>query len=123
MRRYRLPGGWPARRATVRGPSMSPALADGDIVLVMRVHRPRPGTVALVRWPSRPGRLSVKRVVGRCGTGWWVLGDNPRGSTDSRELGPAEVLGTVPLRLWPRPGRLPRRTGWGRGQPAARSCA
>lgn len=111
MRGYqRYPGGWSARRATVRGPSMSPALADGDIVLVVRVDRPRPGTVALVCWPSRPSQLSVKRVVGRCGAGWWVLGDNPRGSTDSRELGPAEVVGTVPLRLWPWPCRLPRRT-------------
>lgn len=100
---------WPVRRAVVRGPSMSPVLGDGDTVLVVRGDRPRPGTVALVCWPARPGQLSVKRVVGRCGTGWWVLGDNPRGSTDSRGLGPAEVLGTVWLRLWPRPGLLRRR--------------
>lgn len=109
MRWYPGLGGWPVRRAVVRGPSMSPALRDGDIVLVMRRDPPRPGTVALVRWPSRPGQLSVKRVTGRCGTGWWVLGDNARGSTDSRGLGPAEVLGTVLLRLWPSPGRVYRR--------------
>jgi len=48
----------------------------------------------------------VKRVVGRSGAGWWVLGDNPDGSTDSRTLGPADVLGTVPLRLGLVPGRL-----------------
>ncbi len=107
---------WPACRAVVRGPSMSPTLRDGDIVLVVRDERSRPGTVVLVRWPSRPGQLSVKRVTGRCGTGWWVLGDNPRGSTDSRVLGPAEVVGTVWLRLWPSPRRLrrlrPRRPLW-----------
>lgn len=101
-------GRWPVRRAVVRGPSMSPALREGDVVLVVRSHRPRPGLVALVRWPSRPGQLSVKRITGRCGTGWWVLGDNPHGSTDSRELGPAEVLGMVRLRLWPSPCRLRR---------------
>lgn len=101
-------GGSPVRRAVVRGSSMSPVLADGDIVLVTP-GRPRPGRVALVRWPSRPGQLSVKRIIGRCGTGWWALGDNPRGSTDSRELGPAEVLGTVWLRLWPSPCRIRRR--------------
>ncbi|MQA14095.1 MAG: S26 family signal peptidase [Pseudonocardiaceae bacterium] len=89
---------------------MSPTLRDGDIVLVVRRDRFRPGTVVLVRWPSRPGRLSVKRVTGRWGAGWWVLGDNPRGSTDSRELGPCEVLGAVPLRLWPGPRLLRRRS-------------
>jgi len=38
--------------------------------------------------------------------GWFVVGDNPFGSTDSRELGVARVLGVVTWRLWPRPGRL-----------------
>lgn len=109
MQRFTVLGCWPVRRAVVRGPSMSSALRHGDIVLVVRGDRPRPGVVALVRWPSRPGQLSVKRVTGRCGTGWWVVGDNPRGSTDSRQLGPAEVLGTVPLRLWPNPRPLRRR--------------
>ncbi|MGH3979886.1 MAG: nickel-type superoxide dismutase maturation protease [Pseudonocardiaceae bacterium] len=108
MRRRSGLGRWPLRRAVVRGPSMSPALRDGDVVLVVAGDRPRPGSVVLVRWPSRPGQLSVKRVVGRHGRGWWVLGDNPRGSTDSRQLGAAEVLGTVPLRLWPTPRRLRR---------------
>jgi hypothetical protein len=39
--------------------------------------------------------------------GWWVHGDNPFGSTDSRELGPADVVAVVRARLWPRPGRIP----------------
>lgn len=108
MRRVTGVGRWPLRRAVVRGPSMSPTLRDGDIVLVLRRVRARPGQLALVRWPSRPTQLSVKRIVGRHGDGWWVLGDNPRGSTDSRDLGPAEVLGTVPARLWPAPRRLHR---------------
>jgi nickel-type superoxide dismutase maturation protease len=95
--------------AVVRGPSMSPTLADGEIVLVRRRARPLPGAVVLVRWAQRPGRLSVKRVVGRHGDGWWVLGDNPAGSTDSRQLGTAEVVAVVLARLWPAPRRLRRR--------------
>jgi phage repressor protein C with HTH and peptisase S24 domain len=88
---------------------MAPTLADADVVLVRRARVVRPGDVALVRWVARPGQLSVKRVVERAGAAWFVLGDNDFASTDSRDLGPAEVLGVVSCRLWPRPGRLVRR--------------
>jgi phage repressor protein C with HTH and peptisase S24 domain len=101
--------GWPGsvwRRVVVRGPSMSPTLADGDIVLARFGAAVSVGDVVLVRWPARPGQLSVKRATRPDGPGWWVLGDNPAGSTDSRALGPAEVLAVVRRRLWPRPGRL-----------------
>ncbi len=57
----------------------------------------------LVRWPQRPGVLSVKRAVGRHGQGWWVLGDNPAASTDSRHLGTATPIAVVLARLSPRP--------------------
>jgi nickel-type superoxide dismutase maturation protease len=94
------------RRVAVRGPSMSPTLGDGDVVLVRFGAPVRAGDVVLVTWPARPGQLSVKRAVRREGDGWWVLGDNPYGSTDSRTLGPADVPAVVRRRLWPRPGRL-----------------
>jgi phage repressor protein C with HTH and peptisase S24 domain len=96
------------RRVAVRGPSMSPALSDGDVVLVTFGARPRPGDVVLVRWSARPGQLSVKRAVRPVGDGaeWEVRGDNPYGSTDSAQLGPARVLGVVRCRLWPRPRRF-----------------
>ena len=94
------------RRVGVRGPSMSPALSDGDVVVVRFGAPVRPGDVVLVRWAARPGQLSVKRAVRADGDGWWVRGDNPFGSTDSRALGPAEVVAVVRARLWPRPGRL-----------------
>jgi hypothetical protein len=86
---------------------MAPTLSDADIVLVRVGAAVRPGVVALVRWAARPGQLSVKRVVEPVGALWFVLGDNGFGTTDSRELGPAEVLGVVSWRLWPRPCRLP----------------
>lgn len=97
------------RRVVVRGPSMSPALADGDVVLVRFGARVRSGAVVLVRWAARPEQLSVKRALRPVGEGWWVEGDNPFGSTDSRTLGPAEVTGVVHARLWPRPRRLGQR--------------
>lgn len=96
----------PWRRVRIVGPSMAPTLSSGDVVLVRRGRTPRSGDVALVRWDARPWQLSVKRVVEVRGDGWFVVGDNPFGSTDSRELGAARVLGVVLCRLWPRPGRL-----------------
>jgi phage repressor protein C with HTH and peptisase S24 domain len=96
------------RRVAVRGPSMSPVLRDGDVVLADLGAAARPGDVVLVRWAARPGQLSVKRAVRAVGDGWWVAGDNPFGSTDSEHLGPAQVVAVVGLRLWPRPRRLPR---------------
>jgi phage repressor protein C with HTH and peptisase S24 domain len=94
------------RRVAVRGPSMSPTVRDGDVVLVRFGAAPTVRDVVLVRWSARPGQLSIKRVERPDGAGWWVLGDNPDGSTDSRHLGPAEIVGVVRGRLWPRPGRL-----------------
>ena len=96
------------RRVAVRGPSMSPTVRDGDVLLVRFGAEPAAGDVALVRWSQRPGQLSVKRAVRPDGAGWWVLGDNPDGSTDSRTLGPADVVGVASARMWPRPGRLRR---------------
>ena len=90
----------------MRGPSMSPTLRDGDVVLVRFGGRARTGDVVLVCWPQRPGQLSVKRAARPAERGWWVLGDNDHGSTDSRTLGPATVLAVVHYRLWPRPRRF-----------------
>ena len=95
------------RRVAVRGPSMSPTLADGDVVLVRFDATVRAGDVVLVRWPARPEQLSVKRAEHPVGDGWWVRGDNPFGSTDSRTRGPAAVVAGARARLWPRPRWLP----------------
>ncbi|WP_132422747.1 S26 family signal peptidase [Pseudonocardia endophytica] len=85
---------------------MSPTLADGDVLAVRFGALARAGDVVLVRWAARPDQLSLKRAVRPEGDGWWVRGDNPFGSTDSRTLGPARVVGVALFRLWPLPFRL-----------------
>src|SRR5690348_6586152 len=79
----------PLRRVLVTGPSMAPALRHGDQLLVdvRAVRRPlHAGDVVVVQLAERP--LSVKRVLRVESDGaLWVEGDNPFGSTDSRELG------------------------------------
>jgi nickel-type superoxide dismutase maturation protease len=102
---------WPLRIAQVRGPSMVPTLRDGDRVLVWLAaprRTPKIGRVVLVDLPDRP--LSIKRVAAIDAAGQVaVAGDNPYGSTDSRELGAvpvAAVRGVGLIRVWRRPGML-----------------
>jgi nickel-type superoxide dismutase maturation protease len=102
-------GRLPYRRIRVRGPSMAPTLKDGDVVWARRRRTPRTGDVVVVTWVARPGQLSIKRVTGGDQGGWHVEGDNAGASTDSRDLGPAEVHGVVVARLWPQPRRLSSR--------------
>jgi phage repressor protein C with HTH and peptisase S24 domain len=85
---------------------MVPTLRSGDAVLVRRGGRVRPGAVVLARFPAGPDLLVVKRAVRPAGGGWWIEGDNPLVTDDSRAYGPAQVLGTVVARYWPRPARL-----------------
>jgi len=91
---------------TVRGPSMVPSLRPGDLVLATRTRAGSPvrrGAVVLVAWAGKPGVLAVKRVVRPAGTGYWVEGDNPYASDDSRSYGAATVLAVVLGRCWPWP--------------------
>jgi len=71
----------------VQGDSMSPSLRDGDrlVALTPRLAAIRPGRVIAFR---RDGELYLKRVLSREGDGWFVVGDNPTRSTDSRRFGP-----------------------------------
>lgn len=89
------------RAVLVEGPSMLPTLHPGDCLLVRRPRRVRAGAVVVACFPSRPELLVVKRAVRPVGALWWVEGDNPAVTDDSRRYGPAEVLGVVALRYWP----------------------
>ena len=91
------------RAVLVQGPSMLPTLRDGDCLVVRPGSRVRAGSVVVARFPSRPDLLVVKRAVRPEGDLWWVEGDNPAVTDDSRRYGPAEVLAVVALRYWPLP--------------------
>ncbi len=109
-----LPSRWAVARVT--GPSMSPTVRHGDHLLVTRVgplDRIPAGAVVLARFPFRPELLVVKRVRRAVPGGHWVEGDNPLVTDDSRTFGTAVVVGRAFVRLWPRPGRLPRRPSTG----------
>lgn len=83
---------------------MLPALRPGDCLVVRGPRRVRAGDVVVARFPSRPDLLVVKRAVRPADGGlWWVEGDNPAVTDDSRRYGAAEVVGRVVLRYWPWP--------------------
>ena len=94
---------------------MSPSLREGDWLLGVsaRLLPPAPGRIVVFRQP-RAGRLSIKRVAVResgCeSSGWFLLGDNPPRSTDSRAYGvvPAEQIEAVVIARY---GPL-RRLAW-----------
>jgi len=103
-----------ARPWVVHGSSMEPTLGDGDRVIVdlwtYRHRPPRPGEIVLLEGALPGSPTMVKRVaeppVGVIlgGRTLWVLGDNPGGSADSRQMGglPLErVVGRVVLLYWP----------------------
>lgn len=93
--------------AVVRGRSMEPTLLDGERLLVRHGRRPAVGQLGLVYLPD--GTLAVKRLELE-DDGWWFSRDNPRIGTDSWSWGrPAQeddIVGTVVMRLWPRPRKL-----------------
>jgi signal peptidase I len=107
---------------------MEPALRDGDLVVATRSRKPAAGVVVVIRHPTEPGLELVKRVAGGPGDEvyaarpgdplpdpvrlgaeeWFVAGDSPAFSTDSRTFGPVptrDVLGVVRFVYWP-PGRI-----------------
>jgi nickel-type superoxide dismutase maturation protease len=83
---------------------MLPALHPGDWLVVRWGGRVRVGDMVVVRRPDRIALLMVKRAVRREGDGWWVAGDNPSDSIDSRLFGAVPdplVVGRVVFRYWP----------------------
>lgn len=91
-------------RFVVSGSSMLPAYSAGSKLLVSRiiyvVRGPKIGDVVVLR-DLRGGRLILKRIKSENRDGYWVEGDNPAGSTDSRSFGPVkkeDMIGKVMCR-------------------------
>ncbi len=98
------------RRVRVVGHSMLPTFAEGDVLwsnrLVYRFRAPRKGEIVVVDHPTRPLRM-IKRVVGvpgdvvegrRLAAGeFFVIGDNPGGTTGSESFGPVSRQSIVAL--------------------------
>ena len=94
---------------------MSPTLVPGDWALAVKPGRLRRFDIVVVEHPSRPGLEMVKRIVALPGElapdgarlgpdEWWVEGDLPAESTDSRQFGPVrtdQVKATIRLVYWP----------------------
>jgi signal peptidase I len=109
------------RPIRIEGESMSPALRQGDVVLVWigpGVSRHSvAGSVVVVRVPGEDGigqDLVVKRVTSIEGSAdlerWALAGDNSAASRDSRDYGTvpaARLVGVVWVRIYPRPGAVP----------------
>jgi type IV secretory pathway protease TraF len=106
----------------IHGHSMVPALNPNELVFVgdgtASSWVPRRGEIVAARPASMGGKVLVKRVVGlprervRAGERAWQLddgefflaGDQPEQSVDSRIFGPVrqeELLGPLRWRLWP----------------------
>ncbi|WP_203965303.1 S24 family peptidase [Actinocatenispora thailandica] len=79
---------------------MVPTLRHGDAVLATPARRVRPGDVVIARFRVRPDLLVVKRAIRPYRDGWWLQGDNPAVTDDSRRYGVADVLGVVRLRYF-----------------------
>jgi signal peptidase I len=116
---------WRPFRIEVRGDSMAPTLLPGDWALAAEPGTPTRGHVVVVEHPTRPGLEMVKRITGVPGDltpdgrilgpeEYWVEGDNPTRSTDSRHHGPVrleQVKARVRVVYWPpsRRGVVPPR--------------
>jgi nickel-type superoxide dismutase maturation protease len=102
-------------RVAIEGASMAPTLLPGDWALAAAGIRVRRGDVVVVEHPARPGYEMVKRLTAMPGENvgadrllgpdeYWVEGDDPNASTDSRRFGPVRreaLRAKVLLIYWP----------------------
>lgn len=109
---------WRPTRIEIKGASMVPTLLPGDWALAVTRRRYARDDVVVVEHPGRPGYEIVKRLGGVPGERvgdrtltdeeYWVVGERPDASTDSRHFGPVRgehVKAKVLLVYWPKDRR------------------
>ena len=96
----------------VAGRSMLPLLPEGALVLAVPVTATtvlKVGDVIAARRPDRPEVELIKRISDiRTPRSYFLVGDNPSESTDSRHFGVVthqQVTARVRWRYWPLPPR------------------
>jgi len=90
---------WPLLWRRVTGESMYPTLEKGQWVLVRLSDKIAVDDIVMF---VHSGAEKVKRVMGIEGDFIYVLGDNPRYSTDSRHYGYVKRHAIVGRVVWPR---------------------
>lgn len=90
---------FPVSRFTVHGHSMFPSLREGQDVLSFNWaylgKKPKKGDIVVIK---KNGKEMVKRVQSLNGRFIFVIGDNDKESTDSREFGSidkSQIIGRV----------------------------
>ncbi len=78
----------PVSRFVVHGNSMAPALREGQDILSFNwaylIKKPKAGDIVVIKVN---GKEMVKRIQSIFGQNIFVVGDNTKESTDSREFG------------------------------------
>ena len=92
---------FPWFRVAIAGESMAPTLREGQWWVARRTTVCRPGDIVVIDHPAYDGLLAAKRAIRRENGGWWVEGDNPDRSRDSRHFGPVpdeRIVGRLVMR-------------------------
>ena len=85
---------------TVTGPSMLPALHDGDRLFISNLGKPNAGDIVVFKYQDEIYVKRVHQVL--AGGAYSVLGDNRAYSVDSRDFGPIwsyQIIGRVVFRV------------------------
>lgn len=97
MKLFRLINLFPIFKYKIVGRSMSPTLKPGQNILVNRLSKVKPQDIVAAKDP-RDGKILIKRVQKITNGKFYVLGDNPNESTDSRHFGwitKKDIIGKV----------------------------
>ena len=90
--------------ARVQGESMAPSYHSGDLVLIRKARKVKRNNIVIAHRPDQEDLLIIKRVITITNNGYWLQGDNPEFSDDSRLFGEVSkelIKGIVLFKYWP----------------------